>query len=230
MRLEVPTPPLAITLDLDDTLWPIMPTIEKAERALRDWLGAHAPATGAALDAAAWRALRERVERERPEWAHDLGRLRLETIRRGLEQAGDDPALAEPAFDCFFEHRQRVEPYDDAVPALRRLAGRYPLWAISNGNADLRRVGLAEHFAGGLSASEFGLAKPRPEIFHESCRRLGVAPDRVLHVGDDLELDVRGALAAGLRAVWVDRRGEAPARGPDLRVPDLGVLADALGC
>ena len=35
----------AITLDLDDTLWPIWPTIDRAEVLLQEWLARHAPAT-----------------------------------------------------------------------------------------------------------------------------------------------------------------------------------------
>ena len=114
----------ALTLDLDDTLWPVLPTLRRAEAAMRAWLAEHAPATMAQVDAAQWRSLRERVVHDHPAWAHDLSALRQETIRRALLAAGDDPALARPAFEAFFEARQQVDLFADVLPALGRLAAR----------------------------------------------------------------------------------------------------------
>ena len=44
-------------------------------------------------------------------------------------------------------------------------------------------------------------------MFLEACRRLGTAPSRTVYVGDELDIDARAALAAGLHAVWIDRPG-----------------------
>jgi putative hydrolase of the HAD superfamily len=223
----------ALTLDLDDTLWPIWPTIERAERVLHDWLRDHAPATAATHDTAALRVLREAMARERPDWVHDLSALRRESIRRALIAGGDDPALAQAAFEVFFEARQRVELFADVRPALARLAARFPLVALSNGNADLRRIGVAEYFTGGISAREFGRGKPDAAIFHAACRLAGSAPACTLHVGDDVALDVDGALDAGLRAAWVRREGGdplvRPVGTPHHVVAELLQLAQALG-
>ena len=130
----------AITLDLDDTLWPMAPTLRRAEALMQDWLRQHAPATVAAHDKAAWAALRRGVVADRPDWAHDLSALRRETIRRALLAAGDDPALADPAFAVFFDARQQVDLFDDVLPALARLSARWPVVALTNGNADVHRV------------------------------------------------------------------------------------------
>jgi 2-haloalkanoic acid dehalogenase type II len=204
----------AITLDLDDTLWPVWPAIERAEAALHGWLSTHAPATAEQFDTAGLRRLREQVGAEHPQQAHDLSWLRLTSIRRALQLAGDDPALAEPAFEGFLEQRQRVELYPEVSSALAQLASRRPLLALTNGNADLQRIGLAGYFSGTLSAREFGCGKPNAAFFHEACRRLDLAPDEVLHVGDDWALDIEGAHGAGLASVWVRRPGQAdkPAR------------------
>jgi FMN hydrolase / 5-amino-6-(5-phospho-D-ribitylamino)uracil phosphatase len=222
----------ALTLDLDDTLWPVWPAIERAEAALHAWLRIHAPATAERFDIAGLRALRNQVTAERPQWAHDLSALRRESVRMALLAADDDQALAEPAFEVFFAERQRVDFYPDVLDALQRLAKAYPLLALSNGNADLATVGLSAWFRGSLSSREFGVGKPDPRIFSEACRRLACAPDEVLHVGDDIELDVRGARGAGLQAVWLCR-GEAVAGGGVegvATVCDLRVLAERLGC
>ena len=220
----------AITLDLDDTLWPIWPTIARAEQVLDTWLTEQAPATAVRLRDAEWRrVLRAEVEATHPEWAHDLTALRRESIRLALERAGDDPGLAGAAFDVFFAERQRVDLFADTVPALRALGARYPIVALSNGNADLARVGLAEHFTAALSAREFGVAKPHAPIFHAAARLAGVDPGAVLHVGDDPQLDVLGGLGAGMQVAWVNRQGavwaHAPHR-PHLSVAHLGELCE----
>lgn len=199
----------ALTLDLDDTLWPIAPVIARAEQSMRTWLETHAPATAAASDRASLQRQRAEVEREHPELLHDLSALRLATLRRAVTSAGEPLHLADQAFDVFFEARQRVEFYPDAIDAVQRLARRFPLLSLSNGNADLHRVGIGHHFRGSLSARDMGVAKPDPRVFAEACRRLQLKPAHVLHVGDDLAMDVIGARAAGMPAVWLRRAGSA---------------------
>ena len=80
----------AITLDLDDTLWPIWPTIHRAEEVLSQWLMQHAPAT-AVLSGQPdiKKAVREDINARHADKAHDLSFLRLEAIRALLLQAGD---------------------------------------------------------------------------------------------------------------------------------------------
>jgi putative hydrolase of the HAD superfamily len=196
----------AITLDLDDTLWPIWPTIERAEKALAHWLSEHAPMTLALFaNPHARHDLRQQVIQKHPELVHNLSAIRLEAIRLALYRAGEDPLMAPTAFEVFFAERQRVSFFEDALPALEWLSGRYPLLALSNGNADLARVGLGAYFKGGVSASQCGVAKPDVRIFLAAAQLAGVPPEQVLHVGDDASHDVLGGLAAGMQTVWVNR-------------------------
>ena len=222
----------AITLDLDDTLWPIWPTIARAENVLQAWLDQHAPAT-AALCAApgALRELRNQMHLTRPDLAHDMSGLRRESIRLVLQRAGEDPALAEPAFEVFFAERHRVELFDDALPALEWLSGRYPVVAVSNGNADVHRVGIGAHFRASLNAHGFGAAKPDPSIFHAAAQAAGVDASQVLHVGDDAHLDGVGALNAGMQLAWVNRADHAwdhAPLAPHITVSELLALCRAL--
>ena len=222
----------AISLDLDDTLWPIWPTIERAERVLHEWLVREAPKTADLLiTPGVLRELREATAKERSDLAHDLSAMRRESIRTALRRAGEDPALAEPAFEVFFAERQRVTLYDDALPALKWLSERYPLVAVSNGNASVEQTGVGRWFRAAFSAREFGRGKPDPAIFRAAAASLGVPPEDVLHVGDDAALDVVGALGAGMQAAWLvrdERPWEHGAR-PQLIVPDLHALCVALG-
>ncbi|MDO8698931.1 MAG: HAD family hydrolase [Rhodoferax sp.] len=196
----------AITLDLDDTLWPIWPTIERAEKALATWLGQQAPGAAAVFaDPRARHTVREQVVRTQPGIGHDLSALRRESIRLALHHASEDTDLAEPAFEVFFAERMRVDLFDDARPALEFLAARFPIVALSNGNADVGRVGLGEFFTAAVNAREFGVGKPDPRIFHAAAMAAGVTSEAVLHIGDDAALDVLGALNAGMQTVWVNR-------------------------
>ncbi|MBG6071143.1 MULTISPECIES: HAD family hydrolase [unclassified Polaromonas] len=200
------TPIKAITLDLDDTLWPIWPTIEKADLALHDWLVQHAPQTAALLAQPAVRhEIREHVNGLYPELRHDLSTLRTRAIRLALSRSGNDPGLAEAAFEVFFDARHQVTLFDDALQSLQFLSRRMPLVALSNGNADVHRIGIGSYFTASLSAQQFGVGKPDPRIFHAAASAVGLQAHEVLHVGDDAELDVLAALDCGMQTVWVNR-------------------------
>ena len=221
----------AITLDLDDTIWPIAPAIDRAEAALEAWLQQHAARTAARWPLQARRALRDQVDAEHPHLAHDFTRQRLITLERMLRDSGDDVALVDPAFEAYFAARCEVEHYDDSLEALRRMAARVPLAALSNGNACLKRIGLMHLFRFQLGAREHGAAKPASSIFHAACRQLDVAPQNVLHVGDDVALDIVGAARAGLRTCWINRgaqRWPLDDLQPDLQFDSLASLADWL--
>ncbi len=196
----------AITLDLDDTLWPIWPTIERAEKRLHSWLADHAPATAVLLaDPHVRREVRATTEAQWSHLKHDLNAMRRESIRLALQRAGEDPALAEPAFDVFFEARMDVDLFEDARPALAWLAQRYPIVAVSNGTADVRKIGIGEFFVGSVNAQDVGVGKPDARIFAAAAQSLHLAHGQILHVGDDANLDVIGAIAVGMQAVWVNR-------------------------
>lgn len=195
----------AISIDLDDTLWPVRPVIARAEAALIAWLAQQAPATAALYaDGAALRAIREQLLAQQPGLQTDLSALRRESIRVALIRAGDAPALAAPAFELFLAERQRVTLFADAQAALAFLSARYPLVALSNGNADVQRIGIGRYFSASISAPVYGLAKPDARIFHAAASAAAVPAQALLHVGDDATLDAQGALDAGLQAAWLN--------------------------
>jgi FMN hydrolase / 5-amino-6-(5-phospho-D-ribitylamino)uracil phosphatase len=221
----------AITLDLDDTLWPFAPIGARIDQVLHDWLQVHSPCTAERFPVAAMRELRERSFADNPHLHHDLSALRRLTLQQALAESGADPELLEPAYEVFYAARNQVECYPDAIDALARIAGRVPVAAVSNGNADLARIGLSHHFVFQLGSREHGAAKPEASIFHAACERLGVAPGEVLHVGDHIEMDVLGAARAGLRSCWLNREAHSwshPSLRPDLEFATLTALADWL--
>ena len=218
----------AITLDLDDTLWPVWPTIGRAELVLQTWLNTHAPGAAAlSADAEFKKAVRAEINTRYADRAHDLSFLRLESIRTLLRQAGEPVHLAEAAFEVFFAERQRVDLYEDALPALAFWSQRLPVVALSNGNADVHRVGIGQHFHASVSAQSLGVAKPDLRIFVAGAAAAGVDPSEVLHIGDDAHADCVGALAAGMQVAWLNREGKDWTHGdtrPHLDVRDLHAL------
>ncbi|UGQ45959.1 HAD family hydrolase [Massilia endophytica] len=218
--------PQAILFDLDDTLWPIAPVIAAAELSLHAWLAAHAPRVAQAFDIATLRARRQALLAQAPELAHDLASLRRRGLEHAFAEAGEDAAHIEGAMRHFLAARNAVQPYDDVLPGLLHLGQSLRLGTISNGNADLEVVGLAHHFAVSLAAARFGRGKPDPAIFLAACDALGVAPAAAVYVGDDPELDVRGAQQAGLRAVWMNRTGAPlpPGLAPEAVVASFSEL------
>lgn len=224
---------LALTVDLDDTLWPVMPALEQADRDLDAYLRQHYPDVARAWPIPAMRTLRMQVAAERLDLAHDFTAQRHITMQRAFAACGIDEAPLEALWDIYFTARNRVELYPDALPALERIARRYPVASLTNGNADLERVGIRMHFAYHICARDTGVPKPHQRIFHAAADLLSVAPENILHVGDDPELDVVGARDAGLRTAWINRRRHpwpgALGTAPDLDMADLNELAEWLG-
>lgn len=224
-------PVRAVTLDLDDTLWPFAPIGARVDQVMHDWLLQHSPATAAMYPVALMREVRDRVFGDNPQLRHDMSALRRLILHEVLERSGASLDLLEPAFDVFHAARNQVDLYPDSLDALARIAAQVPLAAITNGNADLQRIGLMQHFVFQLGAHEHGAAKPEPGIFHAACARLGCGHGEVLHVGDHEEMDVAGAARAGLRSCWINRTGARWERQdvhPDLEFDTLAALADWL--
>jgi FMN hydrolase / 5-amino-6-(5-phospho-D-ribitylamino)uracil phosphatase len=223
---------LALTLDLDDTLWPVLPALQRADHAVDAWLQQHHPDVARAWPIAAMRELRDQVAAERLDLAHDFTSQRQLTMRHAFAACGIAVAPIEALWEIYFAARNSVELYPDSLPALQRITARWPLASLTNGNADLQRIGIHTHFVHHICARDSGVAKPDPRIFLAAAERLGVVPDRILHVGDDPEMDVVGARDAGLRTAWINRDGRPwPAElgaPPELDLRDMTALADWL--
>lgn len=224
-----------ITMDLDDTLWEVMPVILRAEAALRSWFAEHYPSIPEQVSNEQMLALRAEIVTRYRDRAHDLTFLRKQTIVATARAAGYNETLAvsisEEAFAVFNEHRNRLDLFPDARPALEKLASRYRLIAVTNGNADLELIGIDDLFEGYVSARTAGAAKPDPRIFTAAVDAGGHTAEHTLHVGDHPEHDVQGARQSGLHAAWVNRDNRPwpeEHAAADLEVSDLGVLADFL--
>ena len=224
-----------ITLDLDNTLWDVDSIIIKAEADMRDWLASHAPDTLAVYESDALPRIRERVFERFQHQAHDLSFMRIQILREVLRRAGynDTQArrLAKAAFEVFFAGRNRVEFFPGALDMLEALRGRYRLFALTNGNADIHRAGLGEYLHGAFSSADVGVKKPHADMFLAPLKRLDLAPRQAVHVGDHLVDDVSGAHGVGMHSIWVNISAETPDENlpaPTRQVTHLDEVAAAI--
>ena len=230
----------ALCLDLDDTLWPVAPAIVSAEKLTaaflaRDFPGVVPVGQVPAVTIAEMRRWREQVAGLHAGRAYDLTWLRTEALRcqalaAGLGEAAAT-AMAAAAFEVFFAERHAVEPYAEVPAALERLATRFPLYVLSNGNADPARTSLGKHFRAAFSARGLGVAKPDPRAFRAVAESAGIPVGRWLYVGDDPHADVVGARSAGMATAWVHRHEKQWPAGlerADHEFADLGEMMDWL--
>ena len=219
----------AVTLDLDDTLWACEPTLLRAERLTREWLIERAPEIIAPWSTERLRERRMAIHASRPELKHDFVTIRRLALQEVFREGGADDAQSAPiiegSLEVYMAARHQVDLYPEVRGCLERLSSRYRIGSLSNGNACLVTIGIDHLFHTMVAAHSHGASKPDPELFHIACRELGCAPEEVVHVGDDIELDVRAARAAGLHAVWMNRAGQSwPGDDVPDTVTDLAAL------
>lgn len=222
----------AICFDLDNTLWDVWPVIRRAEQQMYEFLARHYPRAVETLTIESMRDARVKVSLDFPHMAHDFTFLRRQALLEQAAAHGYPEAMADEAFEAFMEARNTVELYADVPAALELLAGRYRLFTASNGNADLRRIGLAHLFERSVTAREVGALKPDAAVFHKVLEGTGLKPHQILFVGDDPEPDVEGARRVGMVPVWINRtRMEWPAtlEPPPITIASLTELTDLLG-
>ena len=220
-----------ITLDLDDTLWAIHPVIKRAEERLYSWMSQDYPRITEMFTPEGLMAVRTAVFEEHRDRMHDLYFLRRTVLARIGEAAGYGDRFVDDATEVFMEARNDVELFPEARPALEFLAEHFVVVAVTNGNADLEKIGIDGLFDDIVSAAMAGAAKPDRTIFDMAVRAGGASAAQTLHVGDHPLCDVHGARDAGLRAVWVNREGNDwpdEYHAPDGEVQHVGELRELL--
>jgi FMN hydrolase / 5-amino-6-(5-phospho-D-ribitylamino)uracil phosphatase len=229
---EMPHKIRAVAFDLDNTLWDVDPVIARAEERWMAWLREHCPRIPERLSVEDMRVARMALAAREPQNAHDFTYLRIASLAEHARECGYDESIAEQAFEIFFAARNQLDFFADVLTGLQRLRSRYALGTLSNGNADLVRIGIADFFAVSLNARDIGAAKPDRRCFERLVADLHLEPLEVIYVGDDPLLDVEAARAAGLSTAWMNRTRliwPVEVRPADINVCDCIELADRLG-
>ena len=198
-----------VTLDLDDTLWPVAPTIIKAELRLYQWIEENYPLVSDTYTQQDIVAKRTALQNRRADIAHDVTELRHCSLQEIANDVGYDKTFAQEAMDLFRFYRNQVEPFEFSESILSSLKQHFVIGAITNGNAQLERISLGKYFDFVVTAEEVGVSKPHPEIFQRASSLAQVELAEIMHVGDSAQTDVIGAMTAGCKAVWYNRKRES---------------------
>lgn len=211
---------MLILFDIDDTLIDHTAAMRSAATALHRDFDRQAPLRDFL---AAWGRSHERHYARFLAGEISRDEMRRTRIRETIDATADD-ATADRIFDYYFTiYEAHWTLFEDVNPALDQLA-HHRLGIISNGagreqRSKLERMEISHRFEGIFISEECGTAKPGAEIFRCVCEALRENPADAIHAGDRYDLDAEAARNAGLRGVWLDRKGTADGRqsGPIIR-------------
>ena len=196
----------SISFDLDDTFWPLMPTILEAEKKSRDWIEKNYPGALNSLTREVSMEIRDKLLREDSTIMNRISELRFKIfleagIRSGYSE-NESMSMAEEAFQIFFEGRNKVNFYDGVIETLDLLKEKYSLGVITNGNADLEMIGIAHYFDYIFSPVELNAHKPDPKMFEAVLKETGLKAEEICHIGDHPVNDVKASYDFGCKPVW----------------------------
>ena len=195
-----------LTFDLDNTLWSVDPIIARAENAMMEWIYKNQPELRFKVSTVQFEQYKDKISTEQPDISHDLTQLRLTTLRKVLEGhvEGDVNTIVKKAYEVFQQQRNIVQYFPYVLETLEDLACQYPMYALSNGNADVKTIGIGHLFSHHLSAAGVGFAKPHPAMFHQALEKANVAPHQAVHIGDHPVQDIQAARDVGMKTIWVN--------------------------
>ena len=199
-----------ISFDLDDTLWDGQQAIVAAQQAMHDWIACHHPAVAEAALNGRYLTLRAEVANDHPSRDHDLTFIRKEVLRRlfseGAYSNTEAHTHSEKAFSMFFEKRNQVRYFDDALVTLKYLKSRYQIAALTNGNADIVATGLSPVIDYFHSAESVGAAKPDTKMFRVLLNEAKIKPEECIHVGDHPQHEIFAATSLGIKTIWFNSK------------------------
>jgi len=196
----------ALTFDLDDTLYDNRQVILRTEQEALAFVQNYHPALKA-LENKEFHRLRQALRQTEPEIYHDVTEWRRRAVELAMLTAGltaAEAALgAEASMAHFATWRSRIDVPQETHDTLAALAEKWPLVAITNGNAQPELFGLGDYFQFVLRAGPHGRSKPFNDMYHLAAEKLDLPLGNILHVGDDLTTDVAGAIRCGMQACWI---------------------------
>ena len=195
-----------ITFDLDDTFWDIRSTIVNAEMNSRQW---SEDRIGEKIEWGTFEdfmKIRSELVKKDPSLEYDLGMLRKKTIahhtKKFFKNTKDFNEFIEDAYIFFLGERHKVTFYDDVVLVLEELYSEYKLGVLTNGNADVNKLGIGHLFDFSISSMDVKSNKPDKAHFVKAHELSQVDFKNTLHVGDHPVNDIFGARNLGINTMW----------------------------
>ncbi len=144
---------------------------------------------------------------------------------------------AEAAYEFaqyYYGHYQQLRrPVAGALALLQALKPKHKIGIVTNNRLaeqqeKLRYLSMSELVDALITSEEVGVLKPDARIYEVALARLGASPAQTVMVGDNWQADVVGALAAGIRPLWLNRTGAARPLPHVAEVTSLEPLAEVL--
>lgn len=222
-----------VMFDLDDTLWECKPVISRADDLFYQWCQETHPEIAEKYSQDALFHHKVNCCSRQTQWRYHLTKIRKNWLNELALEFAIAPDFVEEGFLVYWLARNEVTLLEGVEQFLLDLKERYVVGSITNGNADVEHIGLNHLFDFSVTAIEAGVAKPNRGIFELASKKAGVPLNDILHVGDDWERDVQGALSSGAKAVWVSglssgRAGSGEDMEPHYQVDSVTQLRELL--
>ena len=200
-----------ISFDLDDTFWDVMPTIYRAEGKTKEWIKDNFPGVSKIMDKDTVVDLRNKILKEDPSLLVKISELRTRIFYETAVMAGysevESHEMSQKAFQIFINARNDVKLFDGVRETLESLSNKYSLGVITNGNADLKKIGIDHFFKHIFSSANSGAHKPDPRAFEALINASDLQANEICHVGDHPLNDVKGSLECGMKPIWYKNDG-----------------------
>ena len=195
-----------ITLDLDNTLWNVTPTLIQAEKTLFAWISENIPNALPFYQRDNLQLLRKQFSDLYPDKQKFPTYVRKYVLEACFLQAGlqnkKAKEMTEDAFSIFIKARNDVELFPETLKILQQLSEKYKIIALTNGNADLSLIGIKSYFLAHYSAESIGKAKPDTAMFKKALETAGCQAKNTLHIGDHPTEDIKAAAEVGINTIW----------------------------
>ncbi len=219
-----------IAFDLDDTLWPCDPVINKAEQELYAWLSKHYPLITRCYSLEEIKMLRAQYGEKHPELSHNVTALRHQSLVELAKEFNYPNEMADRGLALFRYFRNKVDFFDDAFTTINELKKYFKICALTNGNADLDEIGVSDKFDIIVTAEMAGAAKPDEKIFKYAETQARLDCNQMMLVGDAPKVDVIGARQCGWQAIWFnpDKDHWSDSIKPNAEIQKLSQLVSLL--
>ena len=189
----------------------MLPVILKAEKDTNKWLIENYPGVENLLKSDEVKEIRDSLISQESKLVYQLSKLRELTLVELAMRSGytkkESESLAWDSFKIFYAGRNDVTLYEGVEKVLESLKQKYVLGVITNGNADIKKIGIDRYFDFNISASNVNAGKPAPEIFQEALKQTGFRAEEICHVGDHPVNDVEGSNNFGMKSIWFNEKG-----------------------
>ena len=207
--------------------------IVRAEREMQDWIKIQVPQyTQVASNKLISKKIREKISKENAATQHDISLFRISYLTEMFLECGikssETTRLAENAFEVFMKWRNKVHFFEGALDTLKTLSANYELAALTNGNADISRMGLDTYFSFSINAADVGASKPAPDMFMQALALSGASTNQAIHIGDNRIDDIEGANKVGFYTIWVNLKNSEKDSVATSTVHDLYSIESAV--